>query len=207
MTTTWTFDTSVATRFQQEAITNIPDYEKVLRISLDYISKYSKESNIIEVGSALGHTVDLMLSAGYTNIFGIEASKDMIEKSLHKELILHSSRFPKIHCDIVLCNWTLHFIKDKIEYLESVYSNILPGGILILTEKTIQSEIVKNRYYQFKLDSGVSKEYILEKEVKLLNSMYLNSTKWYLDTLHKVGFQSVEIINARYGFVTFLCHK
>jgi len=31
--------------------------------------------------------------------------------------------------------------------------------------------------------------------------------EWYLVTLYQAGFQSVEIINGRLGFVTFYCKK
>lgn len=206
--TIWTFDSSIADKFQYEASTNIPDYEKVIHLCMLYASAYSKESYAIDVGSALGHTVDIFTSAGFINMYGVESSHYMIQKSKHIGRIIHNNVLPNNFIwDIVLMNWTLHFIRDKYKYLIDIYNGLHSEGIFILTDKTLQSNIVKDRYYQFKLNNGVSKEYILEKESRLLNSIYLNDVRWYINTLYEIGFQSVEIINARYGFVTFLCKK
>jgi hypothetical protein len=60
-------------------------------------------------------------------------------------------------------------------------------------------------YYDFKRANGVSDEYIKRKEKALTGVMHTMSAEWYLTHLEKVGFQRVEILNARYGFVTYLC--
>lgn len=205
--TTWQFDASVASRFQKEAETHIPDYEKVITMCIEYASPFSKKSTIIDIGSALGHTVDRFISVGYVNTIGVEASLDMINSSKHSKSIIHSNAFPHIKCDIVLMNWTLHFIKHKYKYLIDVISSINTGGIFILTDKTMQSPLVKNAYYDFKRANGVPNSYIFNKEQQLADSMYVDDVPFYIDILYKVGFSSVEIINARFGFVTFLCHK
>jgi hypothetical protein len=104
-------------------------------------------------------------------------------------------------------NWTLHFIKDKKSYLSEVYKNLNVNGSLILTDKTVQSDYVKTMYYNFKRNNGVSDEYIYEKENLLKGYMHTETFDWYVSALHEVGFSKVEIINARYGFVTFLVNR
>ena len=59
--------------------------------------------------------------------------------------------------DLVLMNWTLHFIKDKEDYLESIFHRC---ETLIMTDKLVQSDKTKELYYNFKRKNGISEEYI-----------------------------------------------
>jgi hypothetical protein len=114
----WEFDDSVAARFQNEARTNIPDYDRVINMCLSIAKKKLNESsNIIDVGSALGHTIDVFTKAGFKNICGVDNSSSMIENSMYKEKIIQSEEFPENKYDMVLINWTLHFIEEKRKYL------------------------------------------------------------------------------------------
>jgi SAM-dependent methyltransferase len=203
----WQFDESVAKRFQHEATTHIPDYERVIDMCLEYAQKFDKTAPIIDVGSALGHTVDKFVQAGYTNVYGVESSEKMLEHSSHPEKIFLSSQFPEKLFSLVLMNWTLHFLPNKREYLQSIYDNLEDGGTLILTDKTKQSDRVKEMYYNFKRKNGVSDEYILQKEDQLKNYMLTESLQYYIYNLYDIGFKGTEIINSRYGFTTFLCEK
>jgi tRNA (cmo5U34)-methyltransferase len=204
----WEFDDSVAKRFQHEAICHIPDYERVIDICLTYTDmNYSKEAFIIDIGSALGYTMDKFISAGYNNVYGIEISESMRNSSLHKERVYNPLFFPPTKLwDVIIMNWTLHFIENKVEYLKNIYSGLEDTGTFILSDKTVQSERIKEMYYRFKSENGVSDEYIKQKEIMLQDSMFIDRMDWYLDALEHVGF-TVEIINSKYGFHTFLCRK
>ena len=204
----WEFDDSVAARFQNEARTNIPDYDRVINMCLSIAKKKLNESsNIIDVGSALGHTIDVFTKAGFKNICGVDNSSSMIENSLYKEKIIQSEEFPENKYDMVLINWTLHFIEEKRKYLEYVYKNMNDSGILIITDKTTQSGMVEDLYYDFKRSNGVSEEYIQNKKQKLIGYMKTMKADWYPYILNEIGFEDVQIINSRYGFVTFYCTK
>ena len=141
--------------------------------------------------------------AGYTNIHGIESSIDMINRSLHSDKVIHSSSYVDLNPNLVLMNWTLHFIPDKKSYLRSIYDDLAENGSLILTDKTVQSLAVRSMYYNFKYKRGVPYQYIFEKENELKDVMYLDSVDWYFKVLSEIGFK-VEILNAKYGFVTFV---
>jgi trans-aconitate methyltransferase len=203
----WNFDKSVANRFQHEAETNIPDYRRVVDLCIRVIHKKFKfDSKIVDVGSALGYTLDKLVLEGYSNVSGIESSQNMIDNSLHKEKVIQSDIFVGLDYDVVLINWTLHFIKNKWSYVQSVYNALNSGGVLILTDKTNQSETVKNLYYDFKRSNGVSDEYIYSKEESLKGYMDTKNFYEYVNNLNSIGF-TVEILNASYGFVTFYCEK
>lgn len=204
----WSFDESVAQRFSQEAHDHIPDYERVIQLCVDIAKeRLSKESVIVDVGSALGYTVDKLISEGYTNTYGVEASEAMVSNSKHQDKIILSENFPDLTVDMAVINWTLHFIKTPDNYLKEVYNKLNGGGILIITDKTSQSELVKKLYYDFKRSNGVSEEYIKQKELQLQGYMNNLPIDWYLKTLQEIGFNNIQIINSRLGFATFYCEK
>lgn len=205
----WTFDDNVASRFQHEAASHIPDYDRVIDMSLDIVRVHFKDTNskIIDVGSALGYTVDKFLTAGYTNTFGLEISSSMINRSLHKDKIILSDTFPNLTFDAVLANWTLHFILERKEYIKTIFNQLNKNGILILSDKMTQSYSTKELYYAWKESNGISKEEILTKERKLLGVLETKSLDWYIEILRDIGFKEIECINSRFSFNTLLCKK
>ena len=206
MNNTWTFDDSVAVRFQLEAESHIPSYHTVIEKCINFaIKNLQKTDLIIDVGSALGFTIKKFKDAGFTNIVGVENSPAMIARSLFPDLVIESSSLPANRYKLILANWTLHFVNDKVAYLQNIY-NCLDDGYFILTDKTEQSDLVKNMYYDFKRSKGVSDQYIFEKEKQLQGIMVSKQISWYIKTLENIGFQ-FEIIHADLGFVTFLCSK
>ena len=108
--------------------------------------------------------------------------------------------------EFVMANWTLHFVKERKQYIQDIYNN-MTGGVFILSEKTTQTKEVKELYYNFKIANGVSLDYIKQKEQLLQGFMDLYPVEWYMQTLTEVGFKNIQILNARYGFVTFYCEK
>lgn len=204
----WEFNKEIADRFQQEAESNIPDYDRVIQLCIDVAdAKFTPSSKFVDVGSALGETLYQFKANGYPNIVGIEASEAMAEQSMFKKDVILSETYPNIQADMVMANWTLHFIKERYEYIRTIYESLNEGGVLIITDKTSQSDTIKTLYYDFKRSNGVSDEYIREKEDKLKGYMETHPVDWYLIFLREIGFKNVQILNARYGFVTFYCEK
>lgn len=205
--TTWVFDNSVAERFQHEAETNIPSYYAVIDKCLSFANKHlQKNDKIIDVGSALGYTINKFIDAGFINVIGVDNSQAMIEKGMHKSLIICSDRLPEYRYKLAMMNWTLHFIIDKKTYLIDIYNALDENGYLILSDKCLQTDIVKELYYDFKRSRGVSEEYIKQKEQNLIGVMHSVPIDWYLKTLRELGF-TVDILHADFSFVTFLCKK
>ena len=204
----WEFDQTVAERFQHEARTNIPDYDRVIKLCLDVANKkLNKTSAVIDVGSALGHTLDVFIKDGFTNVIGVDNSDTMIANSLYPMRVTNSDKLPIGNYDMVLANWTLHFIQDRSAYIRDIYDSLNTHGILILSDKTLQDPIIEDMYYDFKRSCNVTQEYIDEKKQKLKGYMFPYSVEWYMDTLIEVGFKNVQILNARVGFVTFYATK
>jgi len=204
----WKFDDDVAKRFQREARTNIPDYDRVIGMCLALANKkFDKTCSVIDVGSALGYTIDVFTKDGFKTVSGVDNSKEMINHCPYKNFITLSDKLPKGNYDLVLANWTLHFVNERKQYIQDVYDSLSANGTFILSEKTTQSDDVKELYYDFKRNNGITDEYIYEKEEKLKGYMNLMPVEWYLQTLGDIGFKSIQIINSRLGFVTFYCNK
>jgi trans-aconitate methyltransferase len=205
----WQFDNELALRFQKEAETNIPDYERVIDLCIDIANlKFNKESTIVDVGSALGYTIDKFNQNGYPYVFGVESSQAMIDNSKQQAYIKLSDTFPtEWNPDFVMANWTLHFVDERKQYIDAIYNSLTENGALVITDKTTQTDEVKELYYNFKRNNGVRNEYIYEKEQKLKGYMNLLPVEWYMNTLKEVGFKNIQIINAKLGFITFYAEK
>lgn len=204
----WTFDQSVADRFQDEAVKHIPSYHAVIDKCVAFAESYlNKDDRIIDVGSALGYTIQRFVDAGFTNVVGVDNSEAMIASSYRPDLITLSDKLPTDKYRLVIANWTLHFVKDKVAYFQDIYDCLEPGGYLILTDKTIQTATGKQLYYDFKRKNGVSEEYIVAKEQQLKGIMHSMPVEWYLDKLRLTKFSTSDIIHSDLGFVTFLCVK
>jgi SAM-dependent methyltransferase len=167
-----------------------------------------EDATIVDVGSALGHTIEKFNAASYKNVYGVEASTAMFDNSKYQAYIKVSETFPKEwHADFVMANWTLHFVNERKQYIQDVYNALTSNGTFVLSDKTPQSDDIKELYYDFKRSNGVTDSYIYEKEQKLKGYMNLLPVEWYIDTLKEIGFKNVQIINSRLGFVTFYAEK
>ena len=207
----WVFDRDVACDFNEIANKNIPDYERVIAQCVQIISKMGIENpHIIDVGCATGNTLRQLYNAGFTRLTGVDSSQDMLNTiNLPVAQLILSKNFPRHQgrYDAVLANWTLHFIKDRKTYLTAIAESLSTNGVLILTEKTQSSKIMQALYREFKRANGLTDEEIRIKEQQLAGVLTPYPVDWYLRLLPQLGFAQIEIINARYGFVSFLAQK
>jgi SAM-dependent methyltransferase len=208
---TWEFDQSVADRFQQEAEQHIPDYQRVIDMCFlmtKCIFSDNKDINIIDVGSALGNTMDRFIKKDYTNVWGVENSTAMINSSKYSNKVILSKSFPTDKkWDVVLANWTLHFVKEREEYLRDIYNSMNSNGFLIITDKMDHHPEVERMYYNFKRKNGVSDEVIYKKKASLQGVLVTKPLEWYLDILKSLNFSRIQVINNRFMFTTIYARK
>jgi SAM-dependent methyltransferase len=202
------FDSTIAQNFVDHAEKHIPNYHPIIDKSIQVCKKLcSSSSSIIDVGCATGETLRRLTQAGFTNLYGVDSSPDMLKYCHSDAQIYQSENLPPGRFDAILCNWTLHFVKNKIEYLEEIHKNLNAGGFLILSEKTSVDDLPVHFYHAFKSKQGVSDQEITQKANSVRDMMYINEPNWYLQTLGKIGFKKVYIIDASWCFTTFLCLK
>ena len=204
----WEFNKTVADMFPEHARQHIPNYLEVIDQCVDVCNTFKKDSKIIDVGCATGETLNLLKAAGFNNLYGVDNSPYMLEKCSGKDFKLTcSSTLPDNMYDVIIMNWTLHFIKKKIEYITDIYQHLTTDGVFFLSEKTSVDDFSINFYHLYKSRMGVSQEVIIAKAASVKNVMHIDSIQWYLDTLKSIGFRKIYITNAHWCFTSFVCLK
>ena len=165
---TWTFNEETAVQFDTIARSSIPHYEEVIEKSLGIalaLFPVRDQVKIIDVGSATGYTMARFRDAGFSQMYGVDDSPAMLRKSRVQEHLILSKAFPKDRgpYDMVLANWTLHFIRERKAYLQDIYDALAEDGVLLLTDKMQTSGFVHDRYHDFKRSMGLSEEHIAYK--------------------------------------------
>lgn len=206
----WKFDGEIANNFLTIANREIPDYQRVIDKTVKIVNKCGfTNPKIIDVGSATGETLKRFYNEGYRNLFGVDNSKEMLDRSFSTATLICSGAFPVEHgpFDVIVANWVLQFIDQRENYLREIKHSLNKNGIFILTEKLTSSSLSHSLYDDFKRNNGMTNDEIKRKYRQLKNVLTPRSLPWYLDTLRKTGFGFVEIINANSMFVTFLIHR
>ena len=208
MTDTWQFDQSVARIFVKHAREHIPNYDTVIDKSIALCQKFlAKDSAIVDIGCATGETLKRLKQAGFVNLTGVDSSQAMLDYCQTQATLICSDQFPDQLFDAVLCNWTLHFMSDKLDYLHQIYKNLAPGGVFIVSDKTSSDPAMIDFYHDFKSKAGVSAEEIQSKAASVRDIMFIDNPQWYLETLSNLGFKNIQIIDASWCFTTFFCVK
>lgn len=208
----WVFDAKVAEEFDSIAQRQIPNYDVVINRCIELARTsfaHNLGAKIIDVGSARGRTVARLIEAGFTNAIGVESSPHMAAVSAYPDCIVHSARFPLDHApfDMVLANWTLHFVHEREEYIRDIHEGLQAGGLFVLSDRMLGSPATYQRYLDFKRSRGVSEEEIVAKEAALQGVLEPRPLAWYQTTLQNTGFTGIEVIDAAWCFNTVLCRK
>jgi tRNA (cmo5U34)-methyltransferase len=204
----WSFDQNIAGIFTDHARKHIPDYDRVIDKSIEVCEKFlHKDSAIIDVGCATGETLKRLKHKGYRNLTGVDNSQSMLDQCHVNAKLICDDQFPDQTFDAVLCNWTLHFMPNKLEYLQQIYDNLSPKGFIIVTDKTSMDPVMIDFYHDYKAKAGVSQEEIKQKAQSVKSIMYIDTPQWYLENLKRVGFTLPQIIDANWCFTTFLAIK
>ena len=206
----WVFDSNVANRFRQEALDNIPGYVNVQNFTLNKVKeKCDIESNILDIGCAVGETLTLLIENGYKNAFGTESSLDMLNKNKFLEHVIHTDSVPHHPngWDVIIANWTLHFIhpSKRHDFIKKIFDALNDGGTFILTEK-VESDLHAD-LVRFKQDRGLSMEQIKNKANAIKGVLIPQRLDWYLDTLKVSGFKNIKVEKTHIMFVTISCEK
>jgi trans-aconitate methyltransferase len=205
---TWKFDATVAKTFVDHARQHIPNYDQVINKGVDLCQHLlPKDAKIIDVGCATGETLRRLHDAGFTDLHGVDSSQDMIDHAPPVATYVQSDTLPPGQYQAVLCNWTLHFVKNKYGYLESIYKSLAPGGFLLLTDKTSLDPIAIHFYHQFKSQQGVSQQQIEDKARSVESIMFIDQPEWYMKYMRLIGFRRIQIIDASWCFTSFVCFK
>ena len=206
----WKFEAEAAAPYERTTEQSTPHHREVIDRTVEIIGKKGFDNpKIIEVCSAAGTTLERLHQAGYRDIHGVDSSPHRLEKFFDQATLIRSDRFPVSHgpFDIVIANWALHDIEDRVQYLADIRSSLRPNGVLILSESMQHGELVRSLYHDFQRRNGLSDAEIQEREKRMAGVQRLYPLSWYLGLLEELRFASVEVVDARYGFATILAQS
>ncbi|MEA3464657.1 MAG: carboxy-S-adenosyl-L-methionine synthase CmoA [Thermodesulfobacteriota bacterium] len=115
---------------------------------------------------------------------------------------------------VVVINLTLQFLplEARTTLLQRVYDALVPGGILLLTEKVVHeqqglSALQQDWYYRLKKENGYSQLEISQKRDALENVLIPETTEQHQHRLSQSGFNQQDIWLKWFNFTSFICVK
>ena len=163
----FTFDERVAKVFDDMVSRSVPFYNEIQRIQSDLVMDFlpKQDGLVCDLGCSTGTTINVLsqhpLCPKSTRFIGYDNAESMLAKAREKlssqiesgraSLVAADlNRLPPLPaCDVVIVNWTLQFVRpiDREAVLKTIYDALKPGGVLLLSEKTLDNDPLLNRLY------------------------------------------------------------
>jgi len=223
------FSEKVVEVFDDMLDRSVPFYAEVIRASANLLNSTLVDDDIIvDLGCATGTTLlefTRLITNNSIRYIGVDSSPAMLEKGrLKAEMFTKQKQISFLEKDITdlrlndvgafILNYTLQFIRPVLrqEFLHTIFSNLRPGGTLLLSEKTICHDPLFNRkfidlYHQFKREKGYSEMEIAKKREALENVLIPFSIEENKRLLEKAGFASVATYFQWFNFVSIVAVK
>nr|NJM01439.1 carboxy-S-adenosyl-L-methionine synthase CmoA [Desulfobacula sp.] len=223
------FNREVARVFDDMLNRSVPLYGESIKrqaeIAFDY---YQDQSRIYDLGCSNGNLGLLILDrmkGREFSLIGVDSSLPMIEKYAGQlrdkpgasSVCLICGLLENIriqNASVVLINLTLQFIapEKRDAVLAAVFQGLNPGGILLLTEKTVHREEelkdLEIRFYKrFKLENGYSELEISRKREALEKVLLPDTIETHQNRLKRAGFKTMAIWLKWFNFASFIAVK
>lgn len=223
------FDETVANVFDDMLNRSVPYYaETIHRLAQLVVRFYQPGSTIYDLGCSHGNlglcVVKEMRGAPFQMV-AVDNSRPMLKKYKKRLGSVSERNMIALMCNdiqevdlenasVVVINLTLQFIPPHLrtDVIRSVYRALLPGGILLLTEKIVHhtaefSQLQQEFYHRFKKENGYSDLEISQKRDALENVLIPDTVECHLDRLSAVGFSKIDIWQKWFNFASFICQK
>ena len=224
------FDEQVADVFDDMVVRSIPGYETIVSTIGGFARKYYRpNSNIYDLGCSLGGvTFEICKQLGESdfNLVAIDNSEAMVERLVEKKTKIGGlDNSVKILCEdindtaienasVVILNFTLQFLPPKCrnQLIKRIYNALIPGGILVLSEKIVLDDKSLNSlfiemYHKFKESNGYSELEISQKRLALENILIPEPISIHKSRHVSAGFNSFEVWFQYLNFVSMISFK
>jgi tRNA (cmo5U34)-methyltransferase len=220
------FDAEVAEVFDDMLERSVPSYRQVIEMTGAILNRFLAPGDLVcDLGCSTGTTlVELArrLPQSGLRFIGVDNSPAMLEKARRKaDSSGLSARLDFQAADIttlplppsgaIILNYTLQFIESgrRREFLARLRTALRPGGVLILSEKTVSSDPALDQtwldfYLDFKRGNGYSETEIARKRQALEKVLIPCSLAENLEMLRAAGFTVVESFSQWFNFVSIL---
>lgn len=223
------FDAKVADVFPDMIQRSVPGYQAIIAAIGLLAGRFARpDSACYDLGCSLGAATFSMLQhidAPHCRIVAVDNSAAMISR-FHERLQKEAPNANvEIRCadirdmaienaSIVVLNFTLQFIpvEDRPDFLYKIQEGMLPGGLLILSEKlrfddARQQELQTDMHHAFKRAQGYSELEISQKRSALENVLIPETFKAHQSRLLEAGFNSAEVWFQYFNFASILALK
>lgn len=149
-----------------------------------------------------------MLETFAQRLSDIEASErvNLIEDDIRQ--------VPLENASVVIVNLTLQFLPlaDREELIRTIYRALVPGGVLLLTEKVVHEQVALNDlqqdfYYRFKAENGYSQMEISQKREALEDVLVPETLETHRQRLQDSGFSAIDVWLKWFNFASILAMK
>lgn len=227
--TPFEFNDTVATVFDDMIQRSVPFYNEIIRVQALLTAEYYKEGTAIyDLGCSNGNYASAVIT-GMKNrdfsIIAVDNSKPMIDLFRKRidgfgaegriEPVISDIRDISFReSSVIVANLTLQFIPphDRQSIIRKIYEALIPGGIFLLTEKTVNRDeelaaLQQKIYYMFKEQNGYSMMEINRKRDALENVLIPETVECHYERLKNAGFKKTELWLKWFHFAAFICVK
>jgi len=225
----FTFDQQVVDVFPDMIQRSVPGYATILHMIGQISEKYAKPNTCCyDLGCSLGASLLAMrhrVTAHGIEIVGVDNSQDMINRcrqvvradSFHTPVTLIESDLMEVEfkpMSVCVMNFTLQFIakEKRAELLERIAQAMVPGGVLILSEKLCfdgeeHEKLMVELHHNFKRANGYSDMEIAQKRDAIEDVLIPESFDVHKTRLRKAGFRSADLWLQCFNFSSLLAFK
>lgn len=227
--TPFEFDQHVAEVFEDMIQRSVPGYrELVEQIGILSLNVVQPETNVYDLGTSLGAVtmaIRRRLNDPSVTVFAVDNSNAMIKRCRLLAQAYQSDVALKIieqdinniaieNASLVVLNFTLQFIpqQHRKQLLRKIYDGMVPGGILVLSEKMANSnshldELIQTLHEDFKRSQGYSELEISQKREALQNVLIPETRTAHSNRLTEIGFDEISLWYQQYNFASLLAVK
>lgn len=223
------FDENVVQVFPDMINRSVPGYSLTLPLIGLIAARYAQPySHIYDLGSSLGAvTLEMRhhIARPGCRIIAVDNSSAMIVRcgeileqddgELPVKLVESDIQdCPIERASVVILNFTLQFIapEDRLPLLQKIYTGMLPGGALVLSEKVVFPDDAQNErfidiHHDYKRANGYSNLEVSQKRTALENVLIPDTIPEHKQRLQQAGFASAEVWFQAFNFMSMLAIK
>jgi len=207
----FTFDEQVAQVFPDMIKRSVPGYKQIINTIGMITERCAVEnSNLYDLGCSLGAaTLSMRRGLGEKTgckIISVDNSQAMTTRCQQYLDAYKSDTAFSVICDdicnikienasVVVLNFTLQFLtpEKRLSLLKNIYQGLLPGGVLVLSEKFVFDDPVSHQllidlHLDFKRSHGYSELEISQKRSSLDNVLIADTVEQHYQRLQAAGF-------------------
>ncbi len=224
------FDEKVANVFDDMILRSVPGYKTIVEMIGVFAERYHQPgSKIYDLGCSLGGAtfeVNKQLQGKDFSLVAVDKSRAMIERLTQRKIKLGAyTDAINIRCEdisetrvenasVVILNFTLQFlpIAFRKELITRIYDGLLPGGVLVMSEKIVfrdenLNHLFIDMYHKYKESNGYSKLEISQKRIALEDVLIPESIDTHRNRVATSGFKSFNVWFQCLNFASMLSIK